>query len=57
MTKFARIVGDLATDVTLVSADELKTRFHPDLLSQFEPVPDEVVEGSIRTGDVWTPPA
>lgn len=53
MTNFARVINNIAVDV---SADP-QNSFHQDIAAQFEPVPDEVKPGWVRTGDQWTPPA
>lgn len=53
--KQARIINDVAVDVVLGDPAEL---FHPDIATQFEPVPDEVEAGWLRdaaTG-AWSEP-
>ena len=54
--KQARIINDVAVDVVVGDPTEL---FHPDIATQFEPVPDEVEAGWLRdtaTG-AWSEPA
>jgi hypothetical protein len=53
MAKKARIVDGVAVDVTTAS---LTGRFHPDLVSQFQTVPNSVVEGSRLVAGVWQAP-
>ncbi len=53
MTNYARIINNVAVDVCTDSA----THFHPDIAIQFEPVPDEVQSGWIRTDGQWSAPA
>lgn len=52
MTNFARIVGNVAVDVSTDPAQQ----FHPDLVSQFVPVPDEVQAGWRLNGEAWEAP-
>lgn len=52
MTNFARIINNVAVDVSSNPAEQ----FHPSIAVQFEPVPDEVQAGWIRTGDKWAAP-
>lgn len=53
MTNYARIINDVAVDVCTDPA----SNFHPDIAVQFEPVPDEVQSGWIRTDGQWSAPA
>ena len=53
MTNFARIINNVAVDVSTDPAH----CFHPDIAAQFEPVPDEVQAGWIRTDGQWSAPA
>ena len=53
MTNFARVINNVAVDV---STDPTK-QFHPDIAAQFEPVPDEVQPGWVRTDGQWAAPA
>lgn len=53
MTNFARIINDVAVDVSTDPAH----CFHPDIAAQFEPVPDEVQPGWIRKDGQWSAPA
>lgn len=53
MTNFARIVGNVAVDVSTDPAQQ----FHPDLVSQFVPVPDEVQAGWRLNGEAWEAPS
>lgn len=52
MSNFARIINDVAVDVSTDPA----AQFHPDIASQFEPVPDTVSRGWHRVDDTWTEP-
>ena len=54
MTNFARIINDVAVDVSSTPAEQ----FHPSIAEQFEPVPDEVQAGWVRNEDgEWEAPA
>lgn len=53
MTNYARIISDVAVNVSSDPA----THFHPDIASQFEPVPDGVKHGWVRTDGEWAAPA
>lgn len=53
MTNFARIINDVAVDVSSNPAEE----FHPSIAAEFEPVPDEVQVGWGRNEDgEWEAP-
>lgn len=53
MTNFARIIADVAVDVSL----DPETSFHPDIAAQFVTVPDEVSQGWVRGDDgTWAAP-
>lgn len=52
MTNFARVTNNVAVDVAIDPASS----FHPDIAAQFEPVPDAVKPGWIRTDGGWAPP-
>ena len=53
MTNFARIVDDIAVDVS----QDPENHFHPDIATEFVAVPDTVVPGSVRDAKgVWTAP-
>ena len=54
MTNFARVINDVAVDVSSTPAEQ----FHPSIAEQFEPVPDEVQAGWVRNEDgEWEAPA
>ena len=53
MTNYARIIDNVAVDVSGNPAEQ----FHPDIARDFEPVPDEVQAGWIRTDGQWSAPA
>ena len=53
MVNYARIISDVAVDVS----NDPTNQFHPDIAAQFEPVPDEVQHGWIRTDGQWAAPA
>ena len=54
MTNYARVINDVAVDVSSAPAEQ----FHPDIAGQFEPVPDEVQVGWVRNeGGEWEAPA
>ena len=53
MANFARIINEIAVDVST----DPTTQFHPDIASQFEPVPDQVQCGWVRTDGEWAAPA
>ena len=53
MTTFARIINDVAVDVSTDPANS----FHPDIAREFDPVPDEVQAGWVRTDGQWSAPA
>ena len=54
MTNFARVINDVAVDVSSTPAEQ----FHPSIAEQFEPVPDEVQVGWVRAaGGAWSAPA
>lgn len=53
MANFARIINDVAVDVSSNPTDE----FHPDVASQFETVPAKVKQGWVRTDGQWAAPA
>lgn len=53
MTNFARIINDVAVDVST----DPTNHFHPDIAREFEPVPDEVQAGWIRKDGAWSAPA
>ena len=50
--KYARIINDVAVDVSAAPMDE----FHPLLAAEFESVPDEVEHGWRLDDGVWTAP-
>ena len=52
MTNFARVINNVAVDVCADPANS----FHPDIAAQFEPVPDEVQVGWVRTNGEWSAP-
>lgn len=52
MTKFARIINNVAVDVS----DDPKNHFHPDLAAEFKKVPNEVQPGWQLVDKVWTEP-
>ena len=53
MSNFARIVDNVAVDVSSNPADE----FHASIAAEFEPVPDEVQVGWVRNeGGEWEAP-
>lgn len=53
MANYARIIENIAVDVSTDPAQQ----FHPDLASQFVPVPDEVQVGWRLTGETWEAPS
>ena len=53
MTNFARIINNVAVDVSSNPAEQ----FHPSIAADFQPVPDEVRQGWVRTDDAWSAPA
>lgn len=53
MTKFARIINDVAVDVSNSPAEH----FHPGLAAEFQTVPDNVQPGWRLIDGVWTEPA
>ena len=53
MSNFARIINEIAVDVSTDPTNQ----FHPDIAREFEPVPDEVQAGWIRTDGQWAAPA
>lgn len=53
MANFARIIDAVAVDVSTDPAQQ----FHPDLASQFVPVPDEVQARWRLNGEAWEAPA
>ena len=53
MTNHARVINNVAVDVCTDPANS----FHPDIAAQFEPVPDEVQAGWVRTDGQWAAPA
>jgi hypothetical protein len=54
MAKYARIIDGVAVDVVTGSPNG---RYHPSLVSQFQTVPNGVVEGSRLVSGSWQPPA
>ena len=53
MTNFARIINDVAVDVSSTPAEQ----FHPSIAEQFEPVPDDVQVGWVRNEEgEWEAP-
>lgn len=53
MANFARIINDVAVDVSSNPADG----FHPSIAAEFEPVPDDVQVGWVRSEDgEWDAP-
>lgn len=53
MTNFARIINDVAVDVSSTPAEE----FHPSIAAEFEPVPDDVQVGWVRNEEgEWEAP-
>ena len=53
MSNFARIIDSVAVDVST----DPENSFHPDIAAQFEPVPDNVKQGWVRTDGKWAAPA
>lgn len=53
MTNYARIINDVAVDVSTDPAEQ----FHPSIASEFESVPDKVQAGWTRSGTKWSKPA
>ena len=53
MANYARVINNTAVDVST----EQTNCFHPDIAREFEPVPDEVQAGWIRTDGEWSAPA
>ena len=53
MANFARVINNVAVDVCTDPANS----FHPDIAREFEPVPDEVQHGWVRTDGQWAAPA
>ena len=52
MTNFARIINDIAVDVSTYPTNQ----FHPDIAKEFQPVPDEVQPGWRLVEGTWTAP-
>lgn len=52
MTNFARIINDIAVDVSSAPAEQ----FHPIIAAEFMAVPDGVVPGSRLVDGVWLEP-
>ena len=52
MTNFARIIHSVAVDVS----HDPESHFHPDIASEFQPVPDDVRAGWRLIDDTWTAP-
>lgn len=52
MENFARVINNIAVDVSTDPASQ----FHPDIASQFEPVPENVTRGWQRIDSSWTAP-
>lgn len=52
MTNFARIVDDIAIDVS----DDPESHFHPDIAAEFEEVPDTVRHGWRLVDEEWEAP-
>ena len=53
MTNFARIINDVAVDVSSNPAEQ----FHPEIAKDFVPVPDQVESGWSVSAGKWSPPA
>ena len=53
MTNFARVINNTAVDVCTGPDNS----FHPDIAREFEPVPDDVKHGWVRTDGQWAAPA
>ena len=52
MANFARIINEIAVDVSTDPTNQ----FHPDIAREFEPVPDDVKPGWVRTNGEWSAP-
>lgn len=52
MANFARVINNIAVDVST----DPNNQFHPDIAREFEPVPDEVKPGWVRTDGKWEAP-
>lgn len=52
MTNFARIINDVAVDVSSNPAEQ----FHPSIAAEFQPVPDEVRQGWRLVDGQWQAP-
>ena len=52
MSNFARIINNVAVDVSSNPAEQ----FHPSIAAEFQPVPDTVQPGWIRTNGQWAAP-
>lgn len=49
---YARVINNIAVDVS----SDPQNSFHPDIAREFEPVPDNVKQGWVRTDGQWAPP-
>ena len=52
MANYARVINNTAVDVSTDPTNQ----FHPDIAREFEPVPDEVQAGWVRTDGQWSAP-